>query len=431
MPLPALLILLALLTGLASGSHAQPPGLPACKDRATLVEGELYADNIRWCVESVLHEPQLAPLAFTALETAPDGRLFATRPLAGQVMLISDSDGDSLPDAMTSYADGLRLPNGLAYHAGELYVAGGGYVYKVSASGQVEVIVDDLPFGSGYNSGGLAIGADERLYLAMGAPCDFCAFDERERGVILSMRLDGSDRQIIASGFRNPADLAFFRGQLWSLDSAPSQSPGDAPDELNRIEPGGWYGFPTCLGEDKPGLPSDIRGCQDSIAPVMTFGSGALPSSLAAYAHDSLPGTADSLIVVLSGDPHQVDMVGYKVIMISFDAQDQPLGATLLMPYRYQGGRQAYLPYRGEGLAWERFIHINELGFGFYPQRPLAVAVSPQGWIYISVTGGRIIALRAKPVAADNDQLYPRWTPMNRRFDPALGPPESKEAQSD
>lgn len=423
---------LMLAAPLAVGSQAQDPSLPACEDRPTAIDNELYADNIRWCVEHVLHDQALEPLAFTALEAAPDGSLFAARPLAGKVMLIQDSDGDGLPDAMKTFAEGLQMPDGLAYHAGALYVAGGAYVYRISAEGAVETLVDDLPTGSGFASGGLALGDDERLYLALGAPCSLCEFAERERGAIISMDLDGGDRRVFASGFRNPADIAFFRGQLWSLDSAPNRGRGLALDELNRVEAGGFYGFPFCFGRDRPGLASNAGDCQRSIAPVMQFGGGAMPGSLAAYDHDVLPGAADTLIVVLRGDPHQVDLVGYKVIMISFDERDQPLGASILMPYRYQAWQPAYLPYGGDGLYWEQFIHISELGFGFFPQRPLAVAVSPQGGIYISMTGGRIIALRPRQERGDYERLYPQWTPMHPRFDPEWRPAaESEEAQSD
>ena len=272
------------------------------------------------------------------------------------------------------------------------------------------------------SSGGIAIGADERLYLAIGAPCNNCDYDEPERGAILSMNLDGSDRRVVASGLRNPADVAFFRDNLWTLDSAPRQRERVALDELNRVEPGGWYGFPNCLGRETVGIATDARNCQDSNSPVMQFGSGAAPSSLAAFTHDFLPGTNDTLIVVLRGEPSQIDIVGYKVIMIHFDEADQPVGASVLIPFRHQFGRSAYLPYRDEGLYWEQFIHINERGFGFYPQQPLAVAVSPQGWIYISISGGRIIALRPRYDQTDYKRFYQPWTPMHPRFDPALAP---------
>ena len=402
------------------------PDLPLCDERPTVIRGELYTDTRRWCPEDVVHDPQLEPLSFTALEAAPDGALYATRPLSGLVMAVRDADGDTLPDSMEVFAEGLTMPNGLAYHQGELYVAGGPHIYRISAAGEVTTLVEDLPVGTGFPVAGIAVGADERLYVAVGAPCSRCEYADAERGAILSMNLDGSERRIFASGFRNPADIALYRGGLWTLDSAPRQwqEGRNALDELNRLEAGGWYGFPYCLGAETVHIDADDIDCGEGIAPVMRFGAGAVPSSLAAYAHDLLPGTADSLIVVLSGEPSQVDFVGFKVIMISFDASDRPLGSTVIFPFAYESGRQAYIPYRGQGLYWDKFIHLNEQGFGIYPQQPLAVAVSPEGWIYISITGGRIVALRPRYDWPDPRGLYPIWTPMNPDYDPSLPPPE-------
>lgn len=428
MPLPALLKrrlalvalpLLFLIPRLITSIDAQQPELERCPERPTVIHGELFADNKRWCVESIMHDRQIEPYSFTAMEIAPDGTLYATRPLSGAVMAIRDSDGDDLPDKMTTFAENLTLPMGLAFHDEYLYVSGGNHIYRIADSGAVEIIVDDLPSGSGFWTGGISVGSDNRLYLALGAPCDNCEFDERERGAILSMNLDGSDRRVIATGFRHPADVAFYRGRLWTLDSAPRQTERSAVDELNLVEPGGWYGFPYCLGPAQSNIGGEDIDCADAIAPVMLFGSGANPASLAAFPHNTLPGTEDTLIVVLSGEPSQIDIVGYKVIMITFDEANQPLGATILIPYRKLDLRQAYTPYREEGLFWERNIWLSELGFGIYPQQPLAVAVHPRGWIFISITGGRIIALRPRSLSADYAELYPVWTPMNPNFDPS------------
>ena len=88
---------------------AQSPELGKCSERPTAITGAYFADYLRWCVELVLDADDIEPLAFTALEAAPDGTLFATRPLAGQVVRITDSDGDELPDSMSVFADGLDL----------------------------------------------------------------------------------------------------------------------------------------------------------------------------------------------------------------------------------------------------------------------------------------------------------------------------------
>ena len=421
-------ILVAFLDG-GFAARAQPTDSLPCADRPTVIGDELHADPMRWCVENILHDRRIEPLSFTAMEVAPDGTLYATRPLSGAVAAIRDTDGDELPDTMETLATGLTLPNGLAFHDDRLYVSGGANLYRISLAGAVETIIDDLPSGSGFWTGGLAIGGDGRLYVALGAPCDNCEFDERERGAILSMNLDGSDRQIVASGFRRPADIALYRGRLWTLDSAPYQAGRHARDELNLLEPGGWYGFPYCLGAGEPNLPRPEIDCADSVPPVMRFGSGAAPISLAAYPHDTLPGTRDTLIIVLSGEPSQTDIVGYRVIMITFDQTNHPLGATTLLPYWFNSLRQAFLPYRGEGLYWERYVLISESGFGIFPQQPLAVAVHPRGWIFISLTGGRIIALRPRLDFEKHAHLYPIWTPMHSNFDPSLAPDPPQEWQ--
>lgn len=408
---------LCLASWLSLGAvQAQPP-LGKCSERPQVITGELFVDYLRWCVESVLDAPDIEPFSFTALEVAPDGSLFATRPLAGKVMIIEDSDGDQLPDSMRVYAEGLTMPNGLAHHNGALYVAGGARIYRITEAGAVDIVVDDLAAGAGFPVGGLAVGADERLYVAVGAPCDNCQFDAPERGAILSMSLDGADRQVVASGFRRPADVEFYRGKLWTLDSGPRHFRREAVDEVNRVQRGGWHGFPSCLGAGIVNLADEAIDCATSVSPRVLFGAGARPSALAAYPYDTLTGTADTLIVLLQGEPTQVDFVGYKVIMLHFDERDQPLGATLLLPFRIESTRQAYLPYDGEGYYWRQYITLSELGWGIYPQQPLAVAVNEYGWIYISMTGGRIIALR--PVfEPPPEDFYPIWTPMHPDYEP-------------
>lgn len=420
MPVAALLRRLGpLLLWLCLPSAAQEIELPKCTSRPTVHLHFLYVDQVRWCVERVIEATHIEPYAFTALAVAADGSLFAARPLDGSVMRVYDSDGDLLPDAMETYVDGLNLPNGLAVHASALYVAGGAHIYRIDEGGAVQTLVDDLPAGAGFWTGGLAIGADERLYVAVGAPCNHCEYEDPERGAILSMNLDGSNRHVVASGFRQPADLAFYRGSLWTLDSAPLDMTGGV-DELNRVQEGGWYGFPDCIGDE--------ANCADAQPPVMTFAAGAAPSSLVAYPHDTNLGSKDTLLLVLSGAPSVVDIVGYKVIMISFDETDKPLGAAVVAPYLWESGRQAWLPYHGDALHFRKFVHINERGFGFFPQQPLAIAVNEYGWIYISMTGGQIIALRPSnpPVRAEQyagGERYPIWTPFHPNYDPTAPAP--------
>ncbi len=401
---------------------AQQPELGDCTQRPTVIQDVLYVDHLRWCVEGIVDDPSIEPMAFTALEVATDGTLYATRPLSGQVMAIRDTDDDFFPDTMETFATGLTLPNGLAFHDGNLYVSGGANIYQIDQSGTVSTLVDDLPTGTGFWTGGITVGDDNRLYLTIGAPCENCEFDTSERGLILSMALDGSDRQTIATGFRNPADVEFYRGELWTVDTSPRGYDSGAFDELNLIQSDGWYGFPYCLGNDTVNIPSDDINCEDNVYPRLLFGSSATPRSLAAYPYATLPGTEDTLIIVLSGEPTQVDFNGYKIVMVNFDDNNNPLGLTLLMPFRKDSNRQAFEPYTENGYRARHIVTLSEQGWGLYPQQPLAVTVNSRGWIYISITGGKIVALRPVDKIPPPETIYPDWTPMNPNYSPENTP---------
>lgn len=399
---------------------AQQPELNDCTERPTVIWDVLYVDHLRWCVEGVVDDPTIEPFSFTAMEVAPDGTLYATRPLTGQIMVIRDTNDDLFADSMELFVDGLTLPNGLAYHDDALYVTGGANLYRIDDAGNVTTLVDDLPYGTGFWTAGLAVGEDNRIYIAVGGPCDNCEFERNERGLILSMELDGSDRQVFATGFRNPADVEFYRGELWTLDSSPRAYISRARDELNLVEEGKWYGFPYCIGLNTINLTRNGDACEASTPPRIRFGSGATPISLTSYPYDTLPGTKDTLIVVLKGEPTQVDFLGYKVVMINFDEDNQPIGLTLLVPFRKDSDKQAFEVYDSEvGYYARHTVTLSEQGWGLYPEQPLAVAVNSQGWIYLSVTGGKIFALRpVHEFIRPPETLYPQWVPMSPDYSP-------------
>ena len=65
---------------------------------------------------------------------------------------------------------------------------------------------------------------------------------------MLTANLDGSDLQIYARGLRNSIDFDWtpWSGELYATDNGRDML-GDnfPPDELNLIQQGGFYGWPT------------------------------------------------------------------------------------------------------------------------------------------------------------------------------------------
>lgn len=331
------------------------------------------------CIEEVINIPEAGELAFTALAVAPDGTLFAARPMAGQVWAFTDSDGDGLPESPRMVAQGLTLPNGLDFHDGALYIAGGAHIYRLRGD-ELVTLVDDLPSGGGFWTGGIAVGDDGRLYVSTGAPCDFCAVDDPARGAILSFTLEGGDRQIVATGLRQPADLAFYNGNLYVVDSARTGL-FDQPDldELNRVETGANFGFPHCVGL---GNAPDLAGgdCAAALPPVIALPTGSTPIGLAAYRGDAIPSLQNKLLLVLSGSYNDLDLRGYQIVAADVAA----------------GTYEPMMPNRPDDSPAGNFTieEMNYRGSGFFPRRPLDAAVSEQGWVYISISGGRILLLR-------------------------------------
>ncbi len=373
----SVLLIVALLPCASQNRAFARGGLPPCGERATSLSEPWIQIGLA-CLEQVINDPSAGTLAFTALAVAPAGTLYAARPLAGEVYALTDSDGDFLPDKAQLIADGLTLPNGLTVDGGALYIAGGSHVYRWQ-DGALTTLVSDLPSGGGFWTGGIAID-DGRLYVTTGAPCDFCAADDSARGAVLSYALDGSDRQVVATGLRQPVNLALMDGELWVTDSA-REGLFDTPDldELDRVEVGANFGFPYCVGVANT---PDMAGfdCANAAAPAVALPTASTPTGLAVYRGGAIPLLEGKLIVALNGSYNQLDLRGFAIVTVD------PLTGTVA----------PLIPARPENTPNTDFSvqEMNYRGSGFYPQRPLDVAVSDEGWLYVSITDGRILALR-------------------------------------
>lgn len=351
-----------------------------CDDRpAQLIA--IRVDGSRYCPELVYQTLQNEALALTALAAAPDGALYAADPARGEIRVLRDSDGDRMPDRAQPALTGLTRPTGMDWHADALYVLDGNTIWRLrDGATKAEALVTDLPLLPGQAAGDLVVAPDGEILVSLAAPCSAC--DPHDAPSILAISADGSERRVLARGLRLPAGLALRRNELWSTDSVGRQAPGaEAPDEINRVRPAAHFGWPWCDGaRRRTALPGNFD-CNATLAPAISLPAGSFPLGLAYYDHDALPALRDSLLVTLHGSRHRVDLRGYALAVIRFDESGQPLAPEALIPW----------PDIGVGLDARQ---ENYRGAGFWPERPLDVAVGPQGWIYLSVTGGRIMALR-------------------------------------
>lgn len=136
-----------------------------------------------------------------------------------------------------------------AYHS----TASDNRIVRFQLGQEPEPIRTGIPRAAVHNGGQLAFGPDGYLYASTGdadRPARARRLDSLG-GKVLRLTIDGDpapgnpgDRPVWASGLRNVQGLAWDRaGRLWATEFGT----GDV-DELNRIEPGGDYGWPACEG---------------------------------------------------------------------------------------------------------------------------------------------------------------------------------------
>jgi hypothetical protein len=131
--------------------------------------------------------------------------------------------------------------------------------FSIRADGRLaerRVIVDDLPVANtdhGVNA--VQAGPDGRVYVSIGNLDRLAGTartnEERARpnfewlGTVLSLRPDGSDTQVVASGLRNVYDLAFDAdGRLYGVDNDGRTDGGWRREEVLQIRSGDHFGYP-------------------------------------------------------------------------------------------------------------------------------------------------------------------------------------------
>lgn len=145
-----------------------------------------------------------------------------------------------------------------------------------------QVLVDEIPSGTYHHGGRLKIGPDNMLYATAGDASDPKIAQDTDSlgGKILRIQLDGSipkdnpfpDSYVYSYGHRNPQGITWSpEGKMYASEHGQSSN-----DEINEIEAGQNYGWPTIEGdEEQEGL----------MSPLFTSGEGTTwaPSGMTFY----------------------------------------------------------------------------------------------------------------------------------------------------
>ncbi|MCC2525587.1 DUF1592 domain-containing protein [Vibrio coralliilyticus] len=207
---------------------------------------------------------------------------FHKEPLKGMVYAIELDPQTQSPVGTYVVAQG-EEPHGVAYRNGTLYYSTVGALYKIDnidenyksrpepvkvftypADGDKTPIPNDSEHWKSrfqhqkhplkFNSFDLS---DEKLYTAVGLPCNICTTPKEELyGTIFAIDLTSGEYEIIANGIRNAVGFDWHpvTGEIWFSDHNRQQFPN--PDEINRIRLSErpHFGAPFFFGKATRGL---------------------------------------------------------------------------------------------------------------------------------------------------------------------------------
>ena len=269
-----------------------------------------------------------------SMTLSPNGTLFVGSRDVGKVYAVPDRNGDNKADEVIVLAEGLDMPNGVAFMNGSLYVA---EVSRVIRYDDIEtglenppepvVVRGDFPSDHAHGWKYLKFGPDGKLYVPVGMPCNICNFEGKDEryGTIMRMEPDGSQLEIFARGIRNTVGFAWDpeTEELWFTDNGRDWLGDDLPpDELNRApEPGMNFGFPYCHAGDIPDPEfGGLRNCSEFTPPEVKLGPHVASLGMTFYTGTMFPEEyRNQIFIAEHGSWNRKIPIGYRVTLVRLE----------------------------------------------------------------------------------------------------------------
>ena len=263
-----------------------------------------------------------------SLALGSNGVVFVGNRRSDSVYAIVPREGAS--NRVVEIADDLNMPNGIAYHDGDLYVAEISRVLvfrdidkQLSKPPKPDVLDIELPSKTHHGWRYIGFGPDKKLYITIGAPCNVC--DEDGFGRIIRMNPDGSDRETFALGIRNSVGLTWHpdTGDLWFTDNGRDMLGDDLPpDELNHAPSKGLhFGYPYCHGGDilDPEF-GDGKNCNDYTSPAQKLGAHVASLGVKFYTGTMFPEEYRGQILIAEhGSWNRSKKTGYRISIVRME----------------------------------------------------------------------------------------------------------------
>ncbi|CAN5184101.1 sorbosone dehydrogenase family protein [soil metagenome] len=352
------------VAGAAQGQYARPKSDAPQGERGP----DVPAFWIRPGFKVTLAAKGIADARF--MEFDNKGTLYLSRPGKGDVLTLTDN-GSGMYDKKATFVDGLKTVHGLCFNDGWLWFTQSTAVYKgkdADGDGKIDEKItvippEELPPGGGHWWRSILV-TDKFLYTSIGDPGNITdleasknaeepRFTEREK--IFRFNLDGTGKQLFASGIRNTEKLRLRPGtdEVWGSDhgsdwygkefgdkeGAQPITDYNPPDELNYYREGSFYGHPFVVGFRTPRLefksrPDIVDLASRTVVPEWGFGAHYAINGFT-FIHGNkqfAPDVTGDLFAASHGSWNRKEKAGYRIEQVLFDdVTGKPYGSLIVV----------------------------------------------------------------------------------------------------
>jgi len=305
----------------------------------------------------------------------PLNAVFISNRSRGTVSIAIDTDRNGKADQVKIIGENLTSPNGVAWRDGWLYVGEQTRVWRTPARdvnaidlSKRETVLDGLPDKGHHGWRYLALDPKNRLYVAVGSPCNVCEPQGIEGTIV---RVDNAKPVVVAKGIRNSVGIDFHpkSGTMYFTDNGVDMMGDNSPpDELNKLSREGEdFGFPSFGGGTDKTKEYGAKAKPDMTPPVGRFGAHVAALGLHFYRGAMFPEDyRTDAFVAQHGSWNRSQPDGYRVMRVKMDGEGNVKG---MEPFA-EGWLQ-------DGHAWGRPVDVSEL-----PDGSLLVSDDTAGQVY-------------------------------------------------
>ncbi|MEZ5355074.1 MAG: PQQ-dependent sugar dehydrogenase [Bryobacteraceae bacterium] len=264
----------------------------------------------------------------------PSGELLLSETVAnGSILILLDKDKDGKPEARKKLIENLDRPFGMAWWKDYLYVAETTslkrYKYDKAAMtvGPGEEVVSLKGMDKGHSTRAVLFDAKgSKMYLTVGSGSNVDAGEPKERAAILRFNPDGSGKEYIAEGTRNPVSIRWYPGSERLFATVQERDGlGDdlVPDYFTEIKKGGFYGWPYAYigpNEDPRRKGEQPALVKKTLVPDLPLQAHSAVLDALFYTGSQFPAKyKNGAFLALHGSWNRSKRVGYSVVFVPFE----------------------------------------------------------------------------------------------------------------